>query len=61
MFTQNHDNILEENPAITNHSEAQLPAMGSRHHEVGGQEVSEPCGMHNHGLGFIEAGVGGEG
>lgn len=69
MFTQNHNDILEENPSITNHSEAQLPAMkGSRHghkgrvtkggHKVGDQEVAELCGLNNHGLGFMEAELG---
>jgi hypothetical protein len=47
MFTQSHNDILAESPAITDHSKAQVPAMtGSRHghkgrltkggHEVGG-------------------------
>lgn len=72
MFTYSHDDILEESPAITNHSEAQFPAMtGSRHrhkgrvtkggHEVGGQEASELCVLHDHGLEPMEAGLGGGG
>lgn len=72
MFTENHDDVLEGTPDVTNHSEAQLPTMkGSSYghkgrvtkggHEVGGQEVSELRGLHNHGLGFMEAGLGGDG